>query len=169
MQKLIDSLASSIKEENWPAALMLALTLQDIAGKIEFSIYSSNKRYADWFNKYVGHRYKSKIGAQQEEHIFLSGNDCYALRCSYLHEGKSSITDQRAREVLEDFEFVVPPKGSIVHCNQSNNKLQLQMDIFCKDILDGLSQWIKGIKTNPVKQTALNNLLKISEIKYLRF
>lgn len=56
-----------------------------------FSYFYNYKRYADWFDKYVGHRYKSKIGAHQEEHTFLTGNDCYALRCSYLHEGKLSF------------------------------------------------------------------------------
>jgi hypothetical protein len=133
-----------------------------------FSYFYNYKRYADWFDKYVGHRYKSKIGAHQEEHTFLTGNDCYALRCSYLHEGKSNIIDQRAREVLEDFEFIVPPKGSVLHCNQSNNNLQLQVDLFCTDILEGVRHWIEDIRTNPVKQSALNNLLKISQIKYLR-
>jgi hypothetical protein len=152
MNELIQSVKLSLATGNWHGALITTLTLPDIAGKIDSKIPSSNERYAAWFDKYVGNNYKSKIGAQQVEHIFLSGNDCYALRCSYLHEGTSEITHQRARDVLEDFKFVSPPKSSKVHCNQLNTKLQLQVDIFCKDILDGISQWLIDIKNDPVKQ-----------------
>ncbi|MBA7504750.1 hypothetical protein ES706_03404 [subsurface metagenome] len=118
MKQLIDSVESSIKAENWYAALILTLTLPDIAGKIDNPNSASNSRYAAWFDKYVGEKYKAKIGADKVEHIFLSGNDCYALRCSFLHEGKSEIVHQRARNVLDDFEFVVPPKGSIKSIKQ---------------------------------------------------
>ena len=65
-----------------------------------------------------------------EEHVFLSGADCYALRCAFLHEGRDEITDQRAGEVLDAFAFVVPPAGSAIHSNQNNQTLQLQVDIF---------------------------------------
>jgi hypothetical protein len=166
MKQLIDSVESSLNSENWYAALITTLTLPDIAGKIDYPITGSNKRYADWFDKYVGDKYKSKLGHPSVEHTFLSGNDCYALRCSFLHEGKSEITEQRAREVLDDFVFVVAPKGSLIHCNQSGKKLQLQIDAFCNDILDGLRQWIKDIEQDLMKQIALNALLEIQQIKF---
>ena len=95
---------------------MVALTLPDIAGKIEYPISSSRVRYSSWFNKYVGERYKSRIGARNEEHTFLSGNDCYALRCAYLHEGVTDISGQKSRDVLDDFIFVALKEGSRVHC-----------------------------------------------------
>jgi hypothetical protein len=167
MQQLIDSIESSINAENWYAALILALTLPDIAGKIDNPDSGSNKRYADWFDKYVGDKYKSKIGASQVDHTFLSGNDCYALRCSFLHEGKSEITDQPARDILDDFVFVVPRKSFTIHCNQSTDgsqKLQLQVDIFCVDIIKGLMQWLKDIENDSGKQSVLSTLLKIHQI-----
>lgn len=165
MKRLIDSVESSIKTKNWYAALIVVLTLPDIAGKIDNPRANSGKRYADWFNKYVGDRYRSEIGPDKTEHVFLSGNDCYALRCSFLHEGKSDITHQRAREILENFEFVAPPKGTILHCNQTNNRLQLQVDIFCFDIIGGLKKWIEEISKDFEKLSTLNNLVTIIEIK----
>jgi len=164
MKQLIDSVESSLKERNWPAALNSTLTLPDIAGKISYPITASGKRYADWFDEYVGAKYKSEVGAGHNVHTFLSGKDCYALRCSLLHEGSSNIKEQSAKDVLDDFMFVAPPKSGSVHCNQFNQKLQLQVDIFCNDILRGLKQWIKDIDKDPVKQSNLRNLMKIHQI-----
>jgi len=42
MKQLITSIESSIKNENWHAAILVALTLPDIAGKIEYPISSSS-------------------------------------------------------------------------------------------------------------------------------
>ena len=157
-------LINSIKNENWHAALIVALTLPDIAGKIEYPISCSSKRYATWFDKYVRDQYKGRLGPNRTEHTFLSGNDCYALRCAYLHEGITDITQQKARDVLDEFIFVVPPKGSIVHCNQFDNKLQLQVENFCNDIINGLSQWLIDIMDDPIKQAALSSLIKIHKL-----
>lgn len=164
MNDLINSVKFSLATANWYAALLTTLTLPDIAGKIESKISSSNKRYADWFNKFVGDKYKSKIGVGHVDHIFLSGNDCYALRCSYLHEGTSTIINQPARAILEDFQFVAPPRSGSVHCNQLNNKLQLQIDIFCNDIINGIEQWLKNVENDPIKKSALSNMLNIYKI-----
>ncbi len=164
MRQLINSIESSIRNENWHAALLVTLTLPDIAGKIENPTYCSSKRYAMWFDKYVGDLYKSKMGPQKIEHTFLSGNDCYALRCSYLHEGITDITQQKARDVLDEFIFVVPPKGAIVHCNQMDNKLQLQVENFCNDIINGLIHWLLDIIDDPTKQAALSSLIKIHKL-----
>jgi hypothetical protein len=167
MKQLFDSVELAIRTENWYAALILALILPDIAGKIDNPDSDSNKRYADWFDKYVGDKYKLKIGPNHVEHTFLSGNDCYALRCSFLHEGKSEINDQHARDVLDDFVFVVPRKSFTIHCNQSTDgsqKLQLQVDIFCVDIVKGLMQWLNDIEKDSGKQSALSTLLKIHQI-----
>jgi len=165
MNKLINSLEVSIKAENWYSALIIALTLPDIAGKIEYPIATSGQRYANWFDKYVGHNYKAQIGSDKTEHTFLSGNDCYALRCSYLHEGITDITTQRAREILDDFIFVAPSKGLVIHCNQMNNKLQLQVDIFCNHIIEGLTKWLADISGDKTKQDALRKLIDIHQIK----
>ena len=165
MENLIRSVELSLDHKNWYSALTLALILPDIAGKIEFTNLSSGKRYAQWFENYMIDNYKSNIGPDRTEHIFLSGNDCYALRCAYLHEGKSNISGQRASDVLEDFEFLIPPKGSTIHKNQLNNKLQLQVDIFCRDILNGINKWLEDVYCDTEKQNKLSGFLKLFELK----
>lgn len=165
MEKLINSVKLSIETKNWYGGLTLALTLPDIAGKIEFPNLSSSKRYSQWYENYMIDKYKSNIGPDRVEHIFLSGNDCYSLRCSYLHEGKSEISGQTARDILEDFEFVVPPEFSIIHKNQMNNKLQLQVNIFCEDVINSIDEWLIDISEDEIKQSKLSNFLKVQEIK----
>ncbi|MDN4165478.1 hypothetical protein QWY31_08200 [Cytophagales bacterium LB-30] len=165
MEALTKSIEESLATKNWYAALTVTLILPDISGKIEYPGIGSNKRYANWFNKYVGNCYKSQVGASRNEYIFLSGDDCYALRCSYLHEGTSSITHQRARDVLDDFKFVSPPPSGQIHCNQFDNKLQLQVDIFCRDIIKGVKNWKLEIESDSSKTSRLNEFLKIYELK----
>lgn len=93
--------------------------------------------------------------------MFLSPSDCYALRCALLHEGRAEITEQRAREALDRFHFIEPPKSGMVHCNQSDNVLQLQVDIFCQDIINALRAWINDTKSNTDIQQRLSGVLKV--------
>jgi hypothetical protein len=85
----------------------LSLILPDICGKFKDSNKSFSERYPEWFDKYLGERYNG----------YLSGKDCYALRCSFLHEGSDGISQQRARKVLDYFVFI--PNGA--HCNKLSN------------------------------------------------
>jgi len=165
MKNFIDSVKKSIQEKNWYGALTLALTLPDICGKIENQNKRSGTRYSNWFDKYVKAKYTSEIGSDHKEHIFLNGKDCYALRCSYLHEGTSFTLFQDARDVLDAFQFVVPPEGSKIHCNQSNGTLQLQVENFCTDIVIGVEQWANDVKNDKVKMDKINKLLKIMIIE----
>lgn len=100
----------------------------------------------------------------KREHVFLSGDDAYALRCAYLHEGGSDITYQKARKALHDFLFVEPPGQGSVHCNQSNSSLQLQVDKFCADICDGAQTWLEDHKENPDIKDRLSLLLTVHKI-----
>ncbi|MDZ7993125.1 MAG: hypothetical protein RM022_025760 [Nostoc sp. EfeVER01] len=64
-------------------------------------------RYLNWYNSYIKEKYTGIGGRWNEEKeyvydenaksIFLSGEDCYALRCAYLHNGLDEITEQKAR------------------------------------------------------------------------
>lgn len=161
MKQLIDSIHLALANKNWYAAITITLILPDICGKLERPSEKSETRYVDWFNRYIQPKYTAQIGAQHQTHVFLSGNDCYALRCAYLHEGSDDIVEQKARKALERFVFVSPPPGSIIHCNQPGNKLQLQVDIFCKDLCEGVERWLSDIKNDATILNRMNRLLTI--------
>lgn len=98
-------------------------------------------------------------------HIFLSSDDCYALRCSYLHEGSGDITGQKARKVLERFHFIEPPRnGGTFHRIQSKNVLLLQIDLFCQDMIDGVTAWERTVWANGTVFQQKLALLKIHDV-----
>jgi len=157
MENFIEAVGRALEDKNWYAALITALALPDIAGWVESPNEPSGRRYAKWFGRFVQPKYTHGIGPHRDEHVFLSGNDCYALRCAILHEGRDVITEQIARDALEGFQFVAPPPNGCVHMNQSDNQLQLQVDQFCADIVDGVREWTSKL---PKDDTAVQNRLK---------
>lgn len=196
MKDFTESLKKSLDDKNWYAALFIALSLPDICGKIDNpGEKSSQKRYAAWFKEYIEHKYKydplqestreefpgvirgqiygTLPNPSGKPETFLSGLDCYALRCAFLHDGSENISGQTAQERIESFEFITPdilPDGSIgpwiAHCNMDGkrNVLQLQVDIFCQDILDGVEDWISA--KNPTISPSLKIFDRGSGLNY---
>lgn len=161
LNHFIEAVRKGLYEKNFYASLTVALTLPDICSKIEFPEENTGKRYPEWFDKYVGDKYKVNIIGQ--EICFLVGQDAYALRCALLHQGEIDITSQRARSQLSKFVFVEPPRSGMIHNNKINNMLQLQVDIFCLDICEGVEKWIEENKTNTVFDSRLTNMIEIKK------
>lgn len=164
MNHLIEALETSINTQNWYSVLFISLTLPDICGKIDQPNEGSAKRTINWFNKYLKQIYTSN-----SEHLLLSGSDFYALRCAYLHEGNADITNQRAREILDNFRFVQPLTDEIcLHNIHINNTLLLQVDLFGKDVLNALKQWEIKNSQEIKKYQDFNNILKIEFVDPLK-
>lgn len=165
MQHIIDAIEYSLDTQNAYGALALALTVPDICGWLETPIVSSRARFTRWFDRYVSHHYVHEIGAWRTKTIFLTGDDCYALRCAYLHSGQDDITMQRAQKALDSFVFVVTAPGSTMHCNRFNNVLQLQLDIFCRQISDGAKQFCIDFASDALVQSRMATMLTIKDAR----
>lgn len=164
MQRFVDAVRSSLEAGHWLSALTLALTLPDICGRLESPTTKSERRYSDWWNKYLLASYQYQSGAGQPVRTFLSAGDVYALRCSHLHEGTDDTANQRAQVALTQFHFIEPPTDdSIVHCNQLGDTLQLQIDIFCRDICAGGERWLDDVKGDRQIQARMDRLLSIHQ------
>lgn len=159
MQKIIDSIYKTLENENWYVALFVSLTLPDICSALEYG-KTSGEKYANWFEQNLS-QYKG----------FLSGNNCYALRCALLHFGKDDISDQKKQEVLEHYVFLT--KGA--HCNlfkdcvfngEKKSFLQLNVQIFCKDICKAVKDWLVSSSTNSAIQDRLKATIEIHEPGY---
>lgn len=159
MHKIIDSVYKALENENWYAALFVSLTLPDICSALEHG-ETLGQKYADWFeqnlSQYTG---------------FLSGNDCYALRCALLHSGKDDISNKKRQGVLEHYVFLT--KGA--HCNlfkdcvfngEKKSFLQLNVQIFCKDICKAVENWLVSSLTNLIIQERLKDTIEIHEPGY---
>jgi len=161
MENIIKAIESSLEGKNYYGALFVALSAPDICGYLESPTERSQVRYEKWFERYMLDKYRLPVGPSHTLHVFLSPSDCYALRCALLHEGREEIIEQRARESLERFHFIEPPQLGTIHCNQFNNVLQLQVDIFCQDIISALHAWLKDTKENTDIQRRRNGVLKV--------
>jgi DNA-binding ferritin-like protein (Dps family) len=116
-------------------------------------------RYIDWYEKYLADRYRSEIGRDRELHVFLSGADCYALRCAILHEGSTDITTQHRRDVLDRFHLTALVGA---HLNQVNFVLQLDVAAFCNDVCIAARRWADNFRTNhPDKVSRLDQLVRV--------
>ncbi len=146
MQHFVHAMRASVAQGNWYAALALALTLPDICGRLENPATGSQARFVAWYDRFLLGRYQSRIGPDRRLHTFLSGQDCYALRCAFLHQGEFGIDDQRAQQALERFHFTAPRPGQVVHNNQVNNTLQLQVDLFCLDVCEAIEEWLISVQ-----------------------
>ncbi len=161
MEPILLAIETAMKNKNWHGALLICLTVPDICSSLENSTHNSKERYINWFKKYLDDKYNK----------YLSGDDCYALRCSYIHEGTNVIEHQRARKVLDKFVFI--PQGShfilISNCNfggtadDNKNILQLSVETFCKDIIEAARKWLGDIESNSEIQERISDMLKIED------
>ena len=109
IDRYLDSIIKSLESKNWYAALFTALAIPDICGDLEQpSEKSSRVRYVNWYNKYMLPQYSVTMPSLREPHVFLSGDDCYALRCSLLHQGTGDIGKQKVSTTLESVRFNEP-------------------------------------------------------------
>jgi len=111
--------------------------------------------------KYLSNKYTHEVEPYREKDVFLSGEDCYALRCSLLHEGADVISHQRCRKVLDSFLFLTTNS----HCNYCNVNghtfLQLDVNRFCKDICDSVEVWLSDIAGDKNIQKRLSDTITI--------
>jgi hypothetical protein len=151
MKHLLNSVRLSVATGNYHAALSLALALPDICGKLETPNLSSTARYTSWFTANLEGQYTKQLGPHgMMTRVFLCGDDCYALRCAYLHEGDLDITGQRIQSVLARFHFISPPpNNNVYHMNIINNILVLQVDLFCEEICLAVEAWMGRVSADP--------------------
>ncbi len=159
---MLASVRKAAEQENWYAALGMALTLPDIAGKVDEPAARSNARYVRWCSTYFEPRYMNC----QTGVTWLSGGDVYALRCAFLHEGSSDTSRQRARQAYGRFRFIYPPKsGMVVHCNRVNDHLQLQVDLFCEDMCIATKSWLEQAESDRTRRRRLDQQMRIERLE----
>ena len=98
---------------------------------------------------------KTIIGG--EEVVFLTASDCWALRCSLLHAGTDDITEQRAQEVLDKFEFTTMG----MHRIHINNILTLNVAEFCTEIIKAVEAWYVAIADEPDVKDKISKIISI--------
>ncbi len=164
MRDLISALQKAIDTENWYAALFVALAIPDICSSLESPVERPSVRYPRWFDNHKGGEYRSH----------LTGKDCYALRCSYLHNGSSVTEHQRIKEVVDKFSF--SPSGShlcsfgdvkVGSCDDGKSICHLSVKVFSEDMITYAEKWLEGSGSEQEIQRRINDMLKINPVNFL--
>lgn len=167
IDKFLRGLEQALNSENYYAALCIGFTLPDICSKLEKPNLKTGKRYSRWYEEFMQSKYEHYFEMKKLHHVFLSGDDFYALRCAFLHQGELDITNQIARKVLTDFKFVAS-KGRY-HCHQSGTTLELDVQTFCGDILKGTVAWLTKHSNDQEINERATSLIEISYPQYFNF
>jgi len=154
VKRFIDSIEKSVAIENWYAAVGLALAIPDICGWLDSGSMKSHERYELWFDKYLRTAYKHPF---QKDFVFLTAGDCYALRCSFLHQGIDDISEQKAKEVLVRFAFT----STGPHLGHINNVLVLKVSNFCEEMCNAARIWQTSVKNDAAVQRRIRELMTI--------
>lgn len=167
MRQFTEAITESLVSENWYAALFMALTMPDICRSLEDSNPERKlergelgRLYGAWFDRYLSDKYSS--GSFEETRFY--GKDCWSYRCKCLHQGIDAEDQKR----LKKFVFSPPPnvgRGEI-HRNFINDRLQLQIDIFCIDMVVAVERWLRDVEGDTAIQQRINSLLKIDAQHY---
>lgn len=108
VQKILKDIKVALDHDLYYVALISALTLPDICGKVAFPNEGVGKRYIDWYNQEIGYYERNPNPQIQEKMPCLSGEVMYSLRCSLLHSGIPNVdNDQLIRKGELPIDFFV--------------------------------------------------------------
>lgn len=162
MTDLLDSIRKSLDSENWYAALFVALALPDICGCVEKPLQKSGVRYKWWFNKYMT-KYTENI------RVPLSGDECWMLRCSILHQFTDTIDMEKTTRKLGRFELIaVNLQNWSVNTNSTmGESLTVQLDIieFCTDLCNAVEEWKHDCESSQDLMSRINHTMIINDVK----
>ena len=160
MDNIIISIRKALQEENWYGALFMAITLPDICAYLEHG-KANGKNYSSWFENNLT-KYKG----------FLSGDDCYSLRCAVLHQNTDDISSQGMKDVLDHYIFITQGghlnffKDCVV-VGIKESFLQLNVTKFCDDICVAVENWISLNSGNQYINDRLKQTLEIHKPGYI--
>lgn len=158
MQHLIDSIEQSVRTQNWYAALALSLTMPDVCGKLQWP-EKNRQRYFDWYNQYVQN--SGPLGGPS----FMCAEDCYALRCAFLHQGEFRLDGQEVRVALDRVHLTAPKPGLYRFNNLYVGRdvaLQIDVDMFCQHMCMAVGTWLRDVQGDADIQGRLSRLAKLA-------
>jgi len=155
MEDYLRAVERSLESENWHAAISLALTLPDICARLEDPNTRNGKAYLRWFEGNLLREFTRDAGGRSV--IFLTGKDCYALRCAFLHAGSDDISDQNIREALTKFHFCTTG----THLVRLNRALILDVREFCTTIVAAVRNWRDQFAGDEHIQARIKDLARV--------
>lgn len=158
VNRIIEEIQKSLKQENYLAALTMALTLPDICGKAAEPSLGTGARYKKWYKDNVVLHEKTSDPHEVDmpycgaDMPYLSEEVIYQLRNSMLHQGNPNVDAKSIREeqckVDEFILFVDEPYDSglsVVSYEKelkiTNRKLEVNLVLTCNRICNAAKEY----------------------------
>lgn len=152
----LDDIEKAFSAGAYLSAISLALTIPDICGDRLYPELKkkTRQRYVSWFNKYVAFNYPEEPaadGPRGERRYYFDGEDCYQLRCVYLHQGNNATDPDDGKTVYNMIQFrVFNSKGGCDHIGENTvsatgvvtRQVDLDLDKFLSCIKAGVERFL---------------------------
>lgn len=148
MRDLLFQIKKGLFSNLYYLSLLAGLVIPDICGAVDSEDgQASQGGYVKWFDKYVAPYYQG----------LLSGEDCYYLRCSLLHQGTAFPPSARFTRIL----FVEPTAiDSVPHCDVIEGALNIDIRRFCQDIIHGVEKWLEEKENTELYKTNMAKFIR---------
>lgn len=147
MEELLEQIENSANNRSYMIGLYTALSIPDICAALQSENGQTKpSKYKNWFDRWVAPKYNN----------FFSGEQCYAFRCGVVHQGRA----QHEKLGYERIIFFDPESPNVFHNNILDNALNIDVRIFCQDMVDAAREWLNHMSENPTVHNNLQNLLQ---------
>ena len=151
---LLEQIESNLNAKNYYTALFVTLTIPDICGALASSNgMASGNKYAEWFNDCVAHKHFA-WGKQ-----WLTGEDCYQIRCAMLHQGRSDrpkISYSSVRFMIKQPNTAIVGGIILIKDEALKDKalkdktLYIDLLQFCQNIVQSAYDWLEEVENDPL-------------------
>jgi hypothetical protein len=143
MRDLLQQIEDGLRANLYYLSLMAALAIPDMCAALSSPDgQTTGARYADWFDQNVAPKYGGN----------LDGQTCYQFRCSLLHQGTTQHPKSKYSRI-----FFVEPSKRVLHNNVFDDALNVDVRIFCGDLITSANTWLVANENTANYQ---NNLAK---------
>lgn len=147
MEFLLREIEQALDAGLYFIALQSSLTLPDIcAALISPNGRTNREKYIKWYDTY----------AKEASSFAISGTDCYCFRCSCVHQGSTQHSDSSYSRIV----FIAPNSYIMGHNNIINGALNIDINVFCRNIISSVRKWVSQVKDNPIFTANYPNLLQ---------
>ncbi len=156
--ELLRQIEHCLNQGLYYVAVLASLAIPDIAGAIDSKKgVATDKTYSDWFNKYVKPRYTGNLT--------LTGAQCYRLRCSMLHQGKTKHDNGKVKVAFTNF----PQSNSVVNpflFLHNDLGLLVEPRAFCNYMIYAAYDWLEVVHDGDCFKTNMEHFMTLYSLSF---
>lgn len=151
MEDFLKEIELALEHKLYFIALSSTLTLPDICGALgSENNKASGKKYKEWYDKYAFNKCST----------ILDGHNCYKFRCSLLHQGSTIDSSEKNKSKFSRILFLELNKMILMHDNLIDDVLNLDINLFCKGMIDAVRYWFAEVSKNDIFKKNYPNMIK---------